>query len=60
MAVDKALVGKRVALGAGVRHKEYAGLAGVIKKAVKSRNVYTIALDDGRYYDAAPENVEVK
>lgn len=61
MTVDKANIGKRVKLGDGVLHKEYAGVAGVVVKAVKNRDVYRVELDEkvGRFgsYDASPENV---
>jgi hypothetical protein len=33
------------------------GKRGVVKKAIKSRNVYVIELDDGEGWEAAPENV---
>lgn len=57
MTVNKAIVGTRVTLGPNVLHKQFAGLPGIVRKAIASRNVYAVRLDDGRSYDASPENV---
>ena len=51
--------GSRVRLAATVRHQEFAGKEGVVKRYVKSRDVYDILLADGRRYRAFPANVEV-
>lgn len=55
--VDKTLIGARVVLNLQVRHKEFAGLYGQVRKAIASRGVYVIALDDDRVYEAAPASV---
>lgn len=52
-------VGDTVRLNDGVRHKEYAGRIGQVRKTVKSRNVVCVIFDDGTTYDALPENVEL-
>lgn len=49
--------GHRVRLTA-VRHKEFSGLTGKVKRPVKSRQIVTITLDDGRTYEAFPSNIE--
>ena len=50
--------GDRVQLGPNVRHANFAGLLGKVRGPVKSRQVVTVEVDDGRYYDANPENVQ--
>jgi len=49
--------GTRVRLSEKAQHPEFRGLTGAVEKFVKSRKVYVIRLDDGRRYDAYPENV---
>lgn len=49
--------GDQVILTDNVRHAEYRGMRGTIKRIVKSRNVITIVCENGEYYDALPENV---
>lgn len=49
--------GDRVQLGPDVLHKTYAGVTGTVKKTVKRRNVIVVVCDDGKSYDAYPENV---
>jgi hypothetical protein len=44
---------------ARVRHNDYRGLAGTVKRTVKSRNVVVIQCDNGKLYDANPENLEL-
>jgi hypothetical protein len=55
--VDANNKGRPCMLGAGVRHESYIGLKGHVEKAIKSRNVYAVRLEDGRLYDAIPNNV---
>lgn len=55
--LDRKMVGSHVALGLGVRHRAFIGLRGVITKAIISRGLYVVKLEDGRSYEAAPSNV---
>lgn len=50
--------GDRVRLLTTVRHQDVAGLAGTVKRVVKSRHVVTVNLDRGDSYEALPANVE--
>jgi len=50
--------GDRVRLLSTVRHQDVAGLAGTVRRAVKSRNVVSVNLDRGDSYEAFPGNVE--
>lgn len=50
--------GERVKLSERVLHPEFRGQTGTVKRTVKSRQVVTVALDNGERYDARPENLE--
>lgn len=50
--------GDRVRLAEKVLHPEFRGLTGTVKKTVKSRGVVTVICDNGKRYDALPENLE--
>ena len=49
--------GDRVTLSR-VRDDRYRGHVGTVRRAVKSRQVITVDLDDGRIYDAVPANID--
>lgn len=51
--------GDKVRLTDKVRHAEYRGMMGTVKKVIKSRNMVAVICDNGKRYDAFPENVEV-
>lgn len=51
-------VGQRVALSR-VKQAKYVGMNGHVAAHIKSRNVVKVALDNGEYYDASPENIDV-
>ncbi len=61
MKVDKSNIGKLATITNVLfeNHREMLGKRGIIKKAVKSRNVYTITLTDGRLCDKFPENISI-
>lgn len=50
--------GDQVRLRDTVRHKDVAGLTGTVKRAIKSRQIVSISLDNGSTYEAFPANVE--
>jgi hypothetical protein len=52
-------IGDKVRLTDKVRHAEYRGLVGTVKKIIKSRGLITVVCENGKRYDAFPENVEV-
>jgi hypothetical protein len=65
MNVDKSNVGKRATIIAlSARRAEYVGQSGVIRQAVKSRNVYTLELDDDelmiQMWDLSPQHLEIQ
>ena len=49
--------GTRVILSR-VRHAEFIGLTGTIRRYIKCRNEYDIKLDNGKLYGAFAENVD--
>lgn len=49
--------GERVTIGPNARHAEFRGLAGTVRRYIKSRDVVEVRLDNGRFYDAHPANV---
>lgn len=52
--------GQTVVLAESVRHPEFRGLRGTVKRTVKSRNVVTVAVVVNGFnqtYDAMPTNV---
>lgn len=51
--------GVRVRLTENVRHAEFRGLTGFVKKIIKSRGVVNVLCDNGKRYDALPENIEL-
>ena len=51
--------GDRVHLSGKVLHAEFRGLCGTVVRSVKSRGVVVIHCDNGKNYDAFPENVEL-
>jgi len=51
--------GDRVHLSGKVLHAEFRGLCGTVVRSVKSRGVVVIHCDNGKRYDAFPENVEL-
>lgn len=51
--------GDRVHLSGKVLHAEFRGLRGTVVRSVKSRGVVVIHCDNGKRYDAFPENVEL-
>lgn len=51
--------GDKVRLTERVRHPEYRGLTGTVKQVIKSRGVVAILCDNGKRYDAFPENIEL-
>lgn len=57
--VQPGLTGARVTLGPGVRHTQFAGKRGRVMKAIWSRGLYLVRLDDGRKYEAAPANISL-
>lgn len=52
-------IGDKVRLTDNVLHPEYRGLTGTVKKVIKSRNVINVICDNGKRYDAYPQNVEL-
>ena len=50
--------GDRVLLTKKVRHPEFAGMTGTVKRTVKSRGIVTVICDNGQNYDAYPQNLE--
>lgn len=52
-------VGDNVLLTEKVRHAEFRGLKGNVKKVVKSRGVVEIMCENGKRYRALPENIRV-
>lgn len=56
ITVDQSKIGARVCLS-GAKHIDYRDMCGIVKRAVKSRDCYTVLLDDGRRYDADPDRV---
>jgi transcription antitermination factor NusG len=53
-------IGQAVKLADTVRHPQYAGLAGTVKRVIKSRNVVGVEVNlAGRFttYEAIPNNV---
>lgn len=51
-------VGEKVKLTT-VLHSEFSGMTGTVKKIIKSRKLVTVLCDNGKRYDARPENVEL-
>ena len=51
--------GDRIRLRDTVLHIEYRGMLGTVIRAVKSRGVITVEDENGKRYDAYPENVEL-
>lgn len=51
--------GDKVRLTEKVRHEEYRGMTGYVNKVVKSRGVVVVLCENGKRYDAQPENVEL-
>jgi len=52
--------GDRVILSDGVRHADFRGLHGTVKRVVKkgfNGPYVTVVCDNGKLYDADPENV---
>jgi len=49
--------GDRVTLSR-VKHEEFRGQQGTVRRYIKSRNVVEIKLDDGKLYDSYPENLD--
>lgn len=52
--------GQAVKLADTVRHPEFRGLVGMVKRTVKSRNVVTVEVKQSGFYktyDAIPNNV---
>lgn len=52
-------VGDKVLLTEKVRHAEFRGLCGQVKQVVKTRGVVKIMCENGKRYEALPENIEV-
>lgn len=51
--------GDKVVLSNKVRHAEFAGLTGTIQRIIKSRGIVVVLCDNGKRYDAFPENVKL-
>lgn len=52
-------VGVRVRLSERIFHPEFRGQIGTVKRVIKSRQVVAVLLDNGKSYDARPENLEL-
>lgn len=51
-------VGDHVKLTA-VSHEEFSGKEGIVARKIKCHNFVRVGFDDGKVYDAFPENLEV-
>ncbi|MDR3560505.1 MAG: hypothetical protein P4N59_03545 [Negativicutes bacterium] len=49
----------RVRLTEKVLHEEFRGMTGTVKRFIKSRGVVWVECDNGKRYDAYPENIEL-
>jgi hypothetical protein len=58
--MDRFVKGLRVRLSENVLHAEFRNLPGMVEKTVKSRRVVVVKLDNGRKYDAFPDNVIIE
>jgi hypothetical protein len=52
-------IGDKVRLTDKVLHPEYRGMTGTVKKVIKSRGVISVMCNNGKRYDAYPQNVEL-
>jgi hypothetical protein len=52
-------IGDKVRLTDKILHPEYRGLTGTVKKVIKSRGVISVMCNNGKRYDAYPQNVEL-
>lgn len=57
--VESLKTGERVRLSEKVRHAEFRGVCGTVERTVKSRGVVVVRCDNGKRYDALPENIEL-
>ncbi len=58
--MDRLAKGLRMSHSENVLHEEFRNLPAVVEKTVKSRRVVVVRLDNGKRYDAFPENVVVE